>query len=508
VWSSSPLRAKTALTAAFAIMPRAHFSIVIPTADRHELLDKTIAACLLSPYPNLEVLVSDNFSTPETAKVVEGFRADPRVRYVRTERRLSMPDHWEFAWRQSDGDFIIINGDDDGLSPGLIDQLNIIADTFQAALMSWDAGLYYHPDWDLSGVNTFTFMTGHSQMLIDVDPQAVFASYARLSIPICFPQGTRICFSRALADRAVTRVGRVFWPPFSDYSAPLLLLGLLKDERYIYLDALLGYGGRSSRSNAASMEKEGNRTGNQERICQFYGEFHRQDIYPHQELKMRSLWNGHAETLNLLRHILPEAFDRHHVDQVALITAIECEFRGIDTHNPFLGPRERIAFEAFLARQDPEVVGAAMQQVGKRAALSGLERWTSNPTSVRGPLMHLARQIREAMKIIARGRLERHGFERVAGELKRLTTGGNGTTGKTNSTVRCQYMGRMIKVQCADVGCHNGLDLACKLDGIAQQFDHRGWSSVEAFGNAGLMRAAYTCTNAISPAQVLEPIKP
>ena len=336
----------------------------------------------------------------------------------------------------------------------------------------------------------------------------MFASYARLEIPICFPQGTRICFSRELADRAVAKTGRVFWPPYSDYSAPLLLLGLLEGERYIYWDALMGYGGRSLQSNAASLEKDGRKVGNQQRLRQYYEEFDRQDIYPHQELKLRSLWNGHAETLNLLRHILPVAFAHHRVDQVALITAIECEFRSINIHNPFLGPRERMEFDAFVAKQDPEVVAAAMQQVGKRAVLSGLERWISKPTSLLGHLMHLACQIREAMKIIARGRLNKDAFEHIAGQLKRLTTDGNGTTGNTNSTVRRQYMGRMIKLQCSDFGCHNGLDLACKLDSIAQQFDHRGWSNVEAFGNAGLMRAAYTSTNAISPPQVLEPIKP
>jgi len=471
---------------------RPRFSIVIPTADRHYLLEKTIAGCLLSAYPNLEVLVSDNFSTSDTAKVVHGFRTDPRVRYVRTERRLSMPDHWEFAWRQSTGDFIIINSDDDGFSPGLIDQLERIAATFHAALMSWDAGLYYHPDWNLSGANTFTFLSGHSRMLVDIDPQALFASYARLSIPICFPQGTRICFSRSLAERALTRVGRVFWPPHCDYSAPLLLLGLLQDERYIYLDALLGYGGRSSQSNAAAMEKQGSKTGNQERIRQYFDEFRQEEIYQHHELKIRSLWNGYAATLNLLRRILPEAFAPHQIDPVALITAIECEFRGINIYNELLGPSERSAFEAFLAKHDPEIVAAAMREVERRALSEGVEGWHGRPTtpSLQG-LIRLVRGTVMSLKILRNGFFNRYAWKRVS-EI--LSPGDDAGPGKEASRVHLQYMGRMLKIQCGELGCHDGLDLTRRLDNIAGQFDPRRLSNVEDFHNAGLLRAAYTST--------------
>jgi len=464
------------------------FSVVIPTVDRHELLEKTIAGCLLSSYPNLEVLVSDNYSTPETAKVVESFLSDPRVHYVRTTRRLSMPDHWEFAWQQSKGDYIIINGDDDALSPRLVGQLAVIAMTLNVGLMSWDAGLYYHPDWKLSDRNTFVFMSRHSHLLFDINPHAVFAGYARLEIPSFFPQGTRICFSRRLADRAVAKTGRVFWPPYSDYSAPLLLLGLLQGERYIYWDALMGYGGRSLHSNAASLEKEGKKSVNEQRLRQYYKEFAKQDLYPHQELKIRSLWNGHAATLNLLRHILPEAFANHHVDLVALIVAIECEFRGINIHNPLLGQQERIAFDAFLKNQDAAIINRAMEIVRKRGVDDIIEAWRSGRSPIAWPvIVYLLGHFRPRALWIILLRAVKSLYFRCRHSASSLPP----NPSKNTVAVVVKQRGANVWADCSSAGVHNGLDLVRKFDDIVATCDRRDLANVIDFFIKGIIRAAH-----------------
>jgi len=497
---------KSSLIESVAAMTRPKFSIVIPTADRHELLEKTIAGCLLSPYPNLEVLVSDNFSTPETAKVVESFHADPRVSYVRTTRRLSMPDHWEFAWQQSKGDYIIINGDDDALSPSLVGRLAEIAVTLKAGLMSWDAGLYYHPDWNLSGRNTFVFMSSHSRLLFDINPQAVFASYARLEIPVCFPQGTRICFSRRLADRAVAKTGRVFWPPYSDYSAPLLLLGVLEGERYIYWDALMGYGGRSLHSNAASLEKDGGKVGNQQRLRQYYEEFDRQDIYPHQELKLRSLWNGHAETVNLLRHILPEAFSHHHVDLVALIAAIECEFRGIGIHNSFLGQRERLAFDAFVKKQDPAIVEQAMEIVRRRRVDDSIVAWRSIRRDFSWPVLGflLSPMSLKWIAVKAMRYLDVQLTRPRSAPSKSVAFGND-----MNLAVRHRHGKAWL--DCDSFGGQNGLDLVRKFDDVVVACDRREARNLVEFFGKGFLVAAHEAdrlAGAGDPAKIEEYSRP
>lgn len=486
-------------------MPRPKFTIVIPTVDRHELLEKTIAACLLSPYPNLEVLVSDNFSTPETAKVVESFHGDPRVRYVRTTRRLSMPDHWEFAWQQSKGDYIIINGDDDALSPNLIGRLAEIAVTFNAALMSWDAGLYYHPDWNLSGRNTFSLTSSHSRLLFDIKPQAVFASYARLEIPICFPHGTRICFSRRLADRAVVRAGRLFWGPFPDYSAPLLLLGLLQNERYIYWDALMGYGGRSRHSNAAAWERQGFKVGSVQRVTDFFDEFQGVDIYPNSELKIRALLNGYAETLNLLRHLLPEVFSPYNIDLVALIVGIELEFCSI-THSPFLGPRERMEFDTFVAKQDPAIVEQAMEIVRKRKIDDSIEAWRLNRSRVSWPIIAHVLRPGLILRIFRLAMMTMRSLF-VRGQQSAPSAPG---AAKSNFELVVKQQGAMAKVDCSSFGGKDGLDLVRRLEDVVTACDRREVNNLVDFFNKGFLVAAYEADHLAgrdSPAKIVESVR-
>jgi len=467
-------------------MPFPKFSIVIPTVDRHQLLEKTIAACLLCRYPNLEVLVSDNFSAPDTARVVERFSADSRVRYVRTARRLSMPDHWEFAWHQSTGDYIIINGDDDAFLTDLVDRLADIAATFNAALMSWDAGLYFHPDWDLSGRNTFVFMNRHSRLLFDINPQALFASYACLEIPLCFPQGTRICFSRNLANRAVSRTGRVFWPPYPDYSAPLLLLGLLEDKRYIYWDALAGYGGRSRDSNAAAWDKEQGKTGNARRARDYFDELQQQDIYPHSKLKIKAYCNGHAETLNLLRRLLPDVFGPHDVDPVALIAAVECELRGIGMHNPFLGPHERVAFDIFLRSEDPGIVEEAMKIVRQRKTLATLETWRSNRWRFSWHLLSVLARPEFLFRSILK--LMRY----FIGSLTRAQSNPPASADAGGARMASvKHHDAKTWLECSSLGAENGLDLIRRFDDVVKAFDRRDSRNLAAFHDKKLLVAAY-----------------
>jgi len=91
------------------------FSIVIPTCDRPHLLKSTLKAALSVDYDNYEVVVSDNYSTPETYEVVKSLE-NHKVRYFRASHRLNMADNWQFAYQQAKGDYIIILGDDDGIT--------------------------------------------------------------------------------------------------------------------------------------------------------------------------------------------------------------------------------------------------------------------------------------------------------------------------------------------------------------------------------------------------------
>lgn len=120
------------------------FSVVIPTRERCNTLDATIRTCITQKYDNLEIIVSDNFSQDETKEVVNSFR-DKRIVYVNTGKRVSMSENWEFGLSQVMGDFVIFLGDDDGLLPGALKDLNGIINQLGCKAISWHGASYYWP---------------------------------------------------------------------------------------------------------------------------------------------------------------------------------------------------------------------------------------------------------------------------------------------------------------------------------------------------------------------------
>lgn len=111
-------------------------TVIIPTRERCDVLQKTLLTVTGQTYPRLEILISDNFSADGTEAVVRGI-ADSRVRYVNTGRRISMAKNYEFALSHVDDGWVSIIGDDDGLMPASISRVaQIIGETRARAIRS------------------------------------------------------------------------------------------------------------------------------------------------------------------------------------------------------------------------------------------------------------------------------------------------------------------------------------------------------------------------------------
>lgn len=104
-------------------MTAPRFTIIIPTRERAATLKHSLATVTAQDFPALEILVSDNFSSDDTAAVVAA-NPDKRIRYLNTGRRLSMSHNWEFALGHATGEWIGYIGDDDGLLPGALTRLD------------------------------------------------------------------------------------------------------------------------------------------------------------------------------------------------------------------------------------------------------------------------------------------------------------------------------------------------------------------------------------------------
>ncbi|MCK1635255.1 glycosyltransferase family 2 protein [Bradyrhizobium sp. 162] len=104
-------------------MFRPLFSILLPSRNRLELLKHALASIQIQDFSDFEVIVSDNASDPPYADDLEAF-ASLNVRIVRSDTPLSVTRNWNVAIEAARGDYAIMLGDDDALTPGLLSRLS------------------------------------------------------------------------------------------------------------------------------------------------------------------------------------------------------------------------------------------------------------------------------------------------------------------------------------------------------------------------------------------------
>ena len=127
-------------------MTRPLFSIVIPTRERAETLAFTLRTCLNQDFDDYEIIVSDNCSSPATREVVDAAGSE-KVKYVRSDQPLSIAASWEFAVSHASGEYVTGIGDDDGLMPYALRELDrLIGRHDRPAAVHWHRGTYSWPN--------------------------------------------------------------------------------------------------------------------------------------------------------------------------------------------------------------------------------------------------------------------------------------------------------------------------------------------------------------------------
>lgn len=235
-------------------MSNPKFTIVIPTRERCETLGPCIRTCIEQNYDNFQIVVSDNVSEDDTEEVVRSFQ-DPRIRYLRTERRLSMTGNYEFALRHVDPGYFTIIGDDDGLMPGAVTKAaSIIHETGTKALVSYVLE-YDWPNHQIEkqrnrifiprvsrGVEVLNSRNEVRRLLASIQG-GPGVSYSELATPYRNFISTEVV-------QAASRNGRYFHSITPDVYAAFVNSFVL--ERFVRIDQPLAIEGVSGRSNGAS----------------------------------------------------------------------------------------------------------------------------------------------------------------------------------------------------------------------------------------------------------------
>lgn len=95
-------------------------SIGIPTYNRaNSYLRYSLRSAVSQSYKNIEIIVSDNYSSDNTESVVKEF-GDPRIRYYRQKENIGPVRNRNFCLEQSQGQYFLLLFDDDVIDDDFI----------------------------------------------------------------------------------------------------------------------------------------------------------------------------------------------------------------------------------------------------------------------------------------------------------------------------------------------------------------------------------------------------
>jgi glycosyltransferase involved in cell wall biosynthesis len=388
-------------------MPR--FSIVMTTTDRPNLLPAGVRAVLEMDFRDFELVVSDNFSKIPAAEILKDVK-DERLRIIRTDRRLAVSDHWEFAWEHLRGDFVTYLGDDNALRPDILTLADRAIRNYDLDIMAWRVCTYFHPDWNVDyGAlpkrgNVLFIDLGTTQKLYRCHPDAVLGHFCQhLRTYGCFACMVNCVFRKSIGDKAREKAGRLFLIGLPETSSSVIVLGMARPDRYAFFDGFGGIAGRSGDSAFAAMLSRGKAS---RRYEQYMAEFGGRDFFPGHEPKFVAISNLLASVVTQARNLLPEYFQQYDFDRTMLARKtiddlyVDRTEAGVDDP-AFMAQVEKFiqslpppaAAEIFAYRDECRARNSAAAQP---AAGTG-----AGPDNSRGAILELVRKARQLDKALA-----------------------------------------------------------------------------------------------------------
>ena len=125
-------------------MNKNFFNVVIPTKNRLSTLRHSLKTVLNQNYDNYMIIVSDNNSSDGTYEFINRLNCQ-KIKYYNTGLSLSMSSNFEFAISKVDEGFVIVIGDDDGLLPHALEDINALLNQEHVLAISSKSVTYYWP---------------------------------------------------------------------------------------------------------------------------------------------------------------------------------------------------------------------------------------------------------------------------------------------------------------------------------------------------------------------------
>ena len=214
------------------------FSVLLPTRNRLDLLSRAMETVRRQDYDNWEIIVSDNFSEEDVAGYIQSL-GDSRIKYFRTDRFIPVTDNWNNAIDKSEGDYVIMLGDDDCLMKGYFSTLSGLIEKFDAPDFIYTSAFLYAYPSVMPGVpdgflrtynNRKIFQSASEPFWLERNKALEFANDS-LNFRVTFDYNMQFSLvSRNLIEK-MKPYGRFYQSPYPDYYATNAMM--LKAERIL-----------------------------------------------------------------------------------------------------------------------------------------------------------------------------------------------------------------------------------------------------------------------------------
>ncbi|GAC1577337.1 MAG: hypothetical protein NVS3B5_09410 [Sphingomicrobium sp.] len=231
-------------------MTATRVTVVIPTRERPDTFSKCLQTVINQDYPNLEIIVSDNFSGPETAAIVEAVH-DPRIRYLNTGRRLSMSHNYEFALSHIDEGWVVNVGDDDGLLPNALGRMTAILEKTGCEALSSENCTYSWPSQSKTSGSILTVPLGRGYEVVDAKAamrRIMDWSVHSLILPQIYTGGM---VSVSLIKKIKEVKGSFFQSQIPDIYSGFAICSVI--DRYVYSREPFAVAGASKHSSGSAL---------------------------------------------------------------------------------------------------------------------------------------------------------------------------------------------------------------------------------------------------------------
>jgi glycosyltransferase involved in cell wall biosynthesis len=214
------------------------FSVLLPTRNRLDLLSYAIETVRRQDYSDWEIIVSDNFSEEDIAGYVRSLD-DLRIKYYCTDKFVPVTDNWNNALTKSDGDYVIMLGDDDCLMKGYFSTLKKLIEEYDAPdFIYTSAFLYAYPDAIPGFPNGFLrsydrstiFRSSQKPFWLEKSESMALVNHS-LNFRISFNYNMQFSLVSRKLIQEMSKYGSFYQSPYPDYYASNVMM--LKAERIL-----------------------------------------------------------------------------------------------------------------------------------------------------------------------------------------------------------------------------------------------------------------------------------